>query len=117
LSPRKAFYVADLTAKANDGTVNLRHMGRLSDEDAVETLTRVKEVDRWAAQMFLIFSPGRPDVFPYDDLGLRTGIRDRNGPVGGHFVDLSELPRNIVLNGQHLLERTDSCVSGRFASC
>ena len=29
--------------------------------------------------MFLIFSLGRPDVFPYDDLGVRTAIRDRYG--------------------------------------
>jgi len=79
LSPQKASYVADLTAKVNDGTVNLRQIGRLSDENVVETLTQVKGIGRWTAQMFLIFSLGRPDVFPLGDLGVKTAIRDRYG--------------------------------------
>ena len=77
LSQQKASYVADLSCKVNEGTVNLRGIGRLSDERVVETLTQVKGIGRWTAQMFLIFSLGRPDVFPHDDLGVRTAIRDR----------------------------------------
>ena len=84
LSPQKASYVADLAAKVNDGTVDLPQIGRLSDERVVETLTQVKGIGRWTAQMFLIFSLGRPDVLPHDDLGVRTAIRDRYG--------LDELP-------------------------
>jgi DNA-3-methyladenine glycosylase II len=79
LSLQKASYVADLTAKVNDGAVNLRQIGRLSDEAVVDSLTQVKGIGRWTAQMFLIFSLGRPDVFPHDDLGVRTAIRDRYG--------------------------------------
>jgi DNA-3-methyladenine glycosylase II len=77
LSQQKASYVADLSCKVNDRTVDLRGLGRLSDERVVETLTQVKGIGRWTAQMFLIFSLGRPDVFPHDDLGVRTAIRDR----------------------------------------
>ena len=77
LSPQKASYVADLAAKVNDGTIDLRRMGRLSDAQVVEHLTQVRGIGRWTAEMFLIFSLGRPDVFPYDDLGVRTAIRDR----------------------------------------
>ena len=79
LSQQKASYIADLSCKVNDGTVDLRGIGRLSDERVVETLTQVKGIGRWTAQMFLIFSLGRPDVFPHDDLGVRTAIRDRYG--------------------------------------
>lgn len=79
LSSQKAVYLADLQAKVNDGTVNLRQIGRLSDERVIETLTQVKGIGRWTAQMFLIFSLGRPDVFPYADLGVRTAMRDRYG--------------------------------------
>ena len=79
LSSQKASYVADLTAKVNDGVVSLRQIGRLSDEGVVETLTQVRGIGRWTAQMFLIFSLGRPDVFPHDDLGVRAAIRDRYG--------------------------------------
>jgi len=84
LSPQKAAYVADLSAKVNDDTVDLRRIGRLPDERVVEQLTQVKGIGRWTAQMFLIFSLGRPDVFPHDDLGVRTAIRERYG--------LAELP-------------------------
>jgi DNA-3-methyladenine glycosylase II len=79
LSAQKVSYLADLTAKVNDGAVNLRQIGRLSDEAVVDSLTQVKGIGRWTAQMFLIFSLGRPDVFPHDDLGVRTAIRDRYG--------------------------------------
>ena len=79
LSPQKASYVADLACKVNDGTMDLRQIGRLTDERVVEMLTQVKGIGRWTAQMFLIFSLGRPDVFPHEDLGVRTAIRDRYG--------------------------------------
>lgn len=79
LSPQKASYVNDLAEKVNDGTVNLRQIGRLSDERVIKQLTQVKGIGRWTAQMFLIFSLGRPDVFPHDDLGVRTAIRDQYG--------------------------------------
>lgn len=79
LSPQKASYIADLARKVNDGTVGLRQIGRLSDERVVEQLTQVRGIGHWTAQMFLIFSLGRLDVFPHDDLGVRTAIRHRYG--------------------------------------
>ena len=84
LSPQKTSYVADLANKVNDGTVDLRQIGRLSNEQVIEQLVQVKGIGRWTAQMFLIFSLGRLDVFPHDDLGVRSAIRDNYG--------LSELP-------------------------
>jgi DNA-3-methyladenine glycosylase II len=79
LSPQKASYIADLACKVNDGIVELRQIGRLSDAGVVEQLTQVRGIGHWTAQMFLIFSLGRLDVFPHDDLGVRTAIRDRYG--------------------------------------
>ena len=79
LSSQKASYIADLARKVNEGTIDLRQIGRLSDEQVVEQLTQVKGIGRWTAQMFLIFSLGRLDVLPHDDLGVRTAIRNRYG--------------------------------------
>jgi DNA-3-methyladenine glycosylase II len=79
LSGQKASYMADLASKVNEGTVNLQQIGRLSDDRIVEQLTQVKGIGHWTAQMFLIFSLGRPDVFPYGDLGVRASIRDHYG--------------------------------------
>ncbi len=76
ISPQKARYILDLAVRVQDGSVNLRQMGRFSDERVIEQLTTVKGIGRWTAQMFLIFALGRLDVFPNDDLGVRSAIRD-----------------------------------------
>ena len=74
LSKQKAAYIADLARRSADGTVPLSRMGRMSDEAVIESLTQTKGIGRWTAQMFLIFSLGRPDVFPVDDLGVRVAL-------------------------------------------
>jgi DNA-3-methyladenine glycosylase II len=84
LSTQKAAYVADLTEAALTGRINLRKIARKTDEQVIEELVRVKGIGRWTAQMFLIFSLGRLDVFPHDDLGVRAAIRNLYG--------LTELP-------------------------
>ncbi|MGH8115585.1 MAG: DNA-3-methyladenine glycosylase family protein, partial [Rhodanobacteraceae bacterium] len=38
-------------------------------------LTAVRGVGRWTVEMLLIFTLGRPDVLPLDDLGVRKGFR------------------------------------------
>jgi DNA-3-methyladenine glycosylase II len=85
LSPQKASYLHDLAAKVADGSVRLSRVGRMSDDEVIEELTQVKGIGVWTAQMFLIFSLGRLDVFPPDDLGIRTAIRNLYG--------LDELPK------------------------
>jgi DNA-3-methyladenine glycosylase II len=74
LSRPKAGYMLDLAQKCGDGTVPLSRLARMTDERVIEQLIQVKGIGRWSAQMFLIFSLGRPDVFPLDDLGIRTAI-------------------------------------------
>ena len=81
VSPQKATYILDLATTVQDERVNLRQMGRYSDERVIEQLTTVKGIGRWTAQMFLIFALGRLDVFPHDDLGVRAAIKARYGLV------------------------------------
>jgi DNA-3-methyladenine glycosylase II len=84
VSPQKASYLHDLAAKSNDGTVRLSRLGRRLDAEVVDELIQVKGIGIWTAQMFLMFSLCRMDVFAPDDLGLRSAIRD--------LYNLSELP-------------------------
>jgi DNA-3-methyladenine glycosylase II len=84
LSSQKATYLHDLAAKTAYGTVRLKTIGKMKDEEAIEELIQVKGIGRWTAQMFLIFSLGRPDVFPPDDLGIKMALRNLYG--------LSDLP-------------------------
>ncbi len=84
LSRAKVAYLHDLAAKVHTGAVPLRHLHHADDEQVIEHLTQVKGIGRWTAEMFLIFSLGRPDVLPVDDLGLRAAIQRLDG--------LQELP-------------------------
>jgi DNA-3-methyladenine glycosylase II len=75
VSPQKAGYLKDLAAKTMFGSVQLHGIKRRSDEEIISELTKVKGIGRWTVQMLLIFSLGRLDVFPADDLGIRTAIK------------------------------------------
>ena len=75
VSRQKQTYLRHLTSCTLDGTINFRRIAKESDENAVEELIQVKGIGRWTAQMFLMFSLGRIDVFAPDDLGLRNAIQ------------------------------------------
>jgi DNA-3-methyladenine glycosylase II len=79
VSKQKGGYVLDLSAKVHSGEVDLKSIHRLDDEQAIEELTKVKGIGRWTAQMFLMFSLGRLDVFPVDDLGIKNAIKKEYG--------------------------------------
>ena len=50
-----------------------------SDDQVIEHLVRVKGIGRWTAEMVLMFTLGRPDVWPVDDLGLRVAVQEAYG--------------------------------------
>lgn len=79
LSEAKTRSLRDLAQKVDDGSVPLRALHRLADEEVIATLTPVRGVGRWTAEMFLIFSLGRLDVLPVDDWGLRVGVQRQYG--------------------------------------
>ncbi|HEY6410025.1 MAG TPA: DNA-3-methyladenine glycosylase [Ktedonobacteraceae bacterium] len=76
LSTPKARYVRDLTERVTSGSLNLEQVGSLDDEEVIAHLIEVKGIGRWTAEMILIFSLGRPDVLPVDDLGFVEGVRE-----------------------------------------
>jgi DNA-3-methyladenine glycosylase II len=79
LSGVKARYVLNLAEATHGGSLPLHKFHRLSDEEIIASLTSIKGIGVWTAEMFLIFSLGRPDVFPVADLGIRAAIRQRLG--------------------------------------
>jgi DNA-3-methyladenine glycosylase II len=74
LSARKAEYIRDLSEKFVDGTLHGAQWHRMSDEEVIAELVKVRGIGRWTAEMFLIFNLLRPDVFPLDDLGVQRAI-------------------------------------------
>jgi DNA-3-methyladenine glycosylase II len=89
LSASKLRYLRDLADKVHGGTVPLARLHAFSDEEVIAHLVPVKGIGRWTAEMFLIFSLGRLDVLPVDDLGLRAGVK--------RHYDLSEMPKRAEL--------------------
>lgn len=79
LSYAKVSYVKDLALKVKRGDLKLKSLDKISDEEVIEELVSVKGIGRWTAEMFLMFSLGRPDVFPVDDLGIKKGFEKVTG--------------------------------------
>jgi 3-methyladenine DNA glycosylase/8-oxoguanine DNA glycosylase len=73
LSTAKTAALLDLAAKVSGGVVRLERIGRLSDDEVVDELVKVKGIGRWTAEMFLLFTLGRLDVWPVGDYGVRVG--------------------------------------------
>lgn len=69
-SRAKVVYLKDLSARIVDGSLDLDRLRGMPDEEVVEALVAVKGIGRWTAEMLLIFSLGRLDVWPVDDLGI-----------------------------------------------
>ncbi len=70
ISWSKITYLKNL-AKHGD----LRRVRDMSDEQVIRELTKIQGIGPWSAEMFLMFSLGREDVFSYGDLGLRRGLQ------------------------------------------
>lgn len=75
LSYQKISYLKDLAQKTIDGEVEFAKFGELPSEIISEELIKIKGIGPWTAEMFLMFSLGRPDIFSYGDLGLQNGIK------------------------------------------
>lgn len=79
LSANKSAAVLDLASQVAEGRLDLAAVGRYGDDRVIAELTRVHGVGRWTAQMFLIFSLRRLDVWPAGDLGVRKGYQRAYG--------------------------------------
>lgn len=75
LSWAKAKYILDLAGKVDSGLVQLNKLSGLPDSEVIAELVKVKGIGPWTAEMFLIFTLGREDVFSFGDLGLRRGFQ------------------------------------------
>ncbi len=79
VSRQKAGYLKDLAQKYADGTLQPERLPGMGDEEVMEHLTQVKGIGPWTAQMYLIFTMGRLNVFPLGDLGFRNGLTRNYG--------------------------------------
>src|SRR3989338_3828179 len=74
MSHAKARYVRNLAEAVIHGDLPILHLDLMADEEILKTLTKVKGIGPWTAEMFLMFVLGRENVFSHGDLGLKKGI-------------------------------------------
>lgn len=72
---RKADYILDFAAKVKSGEFDIEAVAAMDDREAIATLTGLKGIGVWTAEMILLFSLGRKDVLSFGDLGIIRGIR------------------------------------------
>lgn len=75
LSRRKAEYIKDFASKIIDGSFDVEAIKKMSDEDAIKTLSALKGVGTWTAEMILLFCLQRSNVFSFGDFGILRGLR------------------------------------------
>jgi 3-methyladenine DNA glycosylase/8-oxoguanine DNA glycosylase len=75
LSRQKIAYFRDLSDKFHSGELSEDDFEHLDDEAVIEKASSVKGIGRWTAEMFLMFTLGRPDVLPVLDLGVQKGMQ------------------------------------------
>jgi DNA-3-methyladenine glycosylase II len=75
VSPQKIRYLKDLSRRVVKGQLDLDLLKERSDLEMLEALDEVLGIGPWTIHMLLIFTLGRPDVLPVDDLGIRKAIQ------------------------------------------
>jgi DNA-3-methyladenine glycosylase II len=97
LSRQKLAALRDLSQKRMSGVVpDSAQIDHLPDEDIIARLTAVRGVGRWTVEMYLMFTLGRADVWPVDDLGVRKGWKIAYG------LDEMPKPKPFTTMADHL---------------
>lgn len=89
LSRQKASYVRGIAEAYLEHEYDYAYFAGLEDEAVIDELTAIKGIGTWTAKMFLMFVLARPDVFPVEDLGIRTAM---------HAVVDPELSRSAMVD-------------------
>lgn len=101
VSYSKIKYMKNLSTAVINGEIHFDKFEQMSDEEIIKELTKVKGIGTWTAEMFLIFSLGREDVFSLGDAGLKNVVKSLYG-----FKDEPTKKDLIEINGKWSPYRT-----------
>jgi len=74
LSRQKIGYLQSLAEAVLSGDLSIETLPELTDEEVEAAITAVRGFGRWSAHMYMMFSLGRPDIWPSGDLAVRVGF-------------------------------------------
>ncbi|EOC99867.1 methylated-DNA--[protein]-cysteine S-methyltransferase [Caldisalinibacter kiritimatiensis] len=75
LSKTKIEYIKNICRAIINNELDIENIDKLSDEQIIDKLVKIKGIGIWTAEMFLLFSLNRRNVLSYKDLGIRKGIK------------------------------------------
>ena len=90
ISRQKSSYIKNIADAFSNNIINEKKISELDDQEIIKQLTSIKGVGRWTAEMFLIFTLRRTDVFPVTDLGVQKGFQI--------YYSLDNLPTIEMMN-------------------
>ena len=76
---QKSAYLVHLSDSIVSGRLKLKALARLSDDQALFQLTRIKGIGLWSANIYLLMAMRRADIWPAGDLALAVAIQDLKG--------------------------------------
>ncbi|MDF1814361.1 MAG: hypothetical protein P1V20_19300 [Verrucomicrobiales bacterium] len=79
MSGRKIEYAKGLAESIEGGVFDPDELLQLSDEEAIEKIVALRGFGRWSAEIYLMFSLQRPDIFAADDLALLIALQKLRG--------------------------------------
>ena len=79
LSTRKVEYVEGLARAIDDNRFEIPRLAQMEDQAVVEAITSLKGFGVWSAEIYLMFSLQRSDVFPAGDLAIRIALQKLKG--------------------------------------
>ena len=74
LSRQKVIGIKSLAKQIINKSFNPRLISKMSDEDAIIYLSQLKQIGRWSAEMILLFTYNRSNIWPVQDIGLLRAI-------------------------------------------
>ena len=90
----KVSFIKDLATKVKEKTLHLNKLDEMTDEEVKKELMAVKGIGEWTAEMFLMFTLRRENVFSFGDLGLKKGFEKIYGIKASSSKDIEKVIKN-----------------------
>ena len=74
LSRQKVLGIKSLAKQILNKSFNPKLISKMSDEEAIEYLSNLRQIGRWSAEMILLFTYNRSNIWPIQDIGLLRAI-------------------------------------------
>ena len=74
LSRQKVLGIKSLAYKIHDRSFNPKLLNKMTDEEAISYLSNLRQIGRWSAEMILLFTYNRSNIWPIQDIGLLRAI-------------------------------------------